>query len=100
MSIPVGPEQVPAAKQYSYHVVIFASAAPGGGDVRLDLSEETLRARVIEPYVNAKPVTIGGTCYAPGEIRRVKIYRTTRCAEDVKSSMWEQRILWAAKRVN
>ena len=45
-------------------------------EVKLDLTEDDLGQRIVEPYVDGRPITINGKSIQPDKIERVRITRT------------------------
>jgi predicted nucleotide-binding protein len=51
--------------------------------VRLDLSEQSLRERIVQPYDHGRPIVIGGRTIPPDDIERVSITYTGETSTDL-----------------
>lgn len=60
-----------------YHVRISQKSNRSEDEVKVDLRVEDLEQRVLAPYRNGRPITLGGKSIATNDIERVKI-NTTR----------------------
>ena len=61
-----------------YHVRITQKSYKWNDEVKLDNSLEDLEQRILEPYRNGRPITIGGKAIALDDIERVRITKTVQ----------------------
>ncbi len=66
-----------------YHVRVTLKSDPSHDEVKLDLSEDQLRERVLTPYEEGRPIVIGGRTITPDDIRRVNITDTDQTSEQL-----------------
>ena len=66
-----------------YHVRITLKSDPGHDEVKLDLSEDQLKERILIAYEEGRPIVIGGTTISPDDIQRVRITRTDQSSEQL-----------------
>lgn len=60
-----------------YHIRISQKSIKSRGEVKLDIDEEQLKKRYIEPYDNGQPIIINGKTILSDDIDRVKISQST-----------------------
>ncbi|MDP9331413.1 MAG: nucleotide-binding protein [Actinomycetota bacterium] len=56
-----------------YHVRITSESDPAHDEIKLDLSEGELEARILQPYRSGMPITLGGRTFPLSDIRRLRI---------------------------
>ena len=61
-----------------YHVRITQKSSKLNDEVGLDYTLEDLARRIIEPYRNGRPITIGGKAIATDDIERIRITKTVQ----------------------
>jgi predicted nucleotide-binding protein len=66
-----------------YHVRITLKSDPGHDEVKLDLSEEQLKERILALYEQGRPIVIGGRTIPPDDIQRVNITHTDQSSEQL-----------------
>jgi predicted nucleotide-binding protein len=66
-----------------YHVRITLNSDPGHDEVKLDLTEEQLRDRILTPYEQGRPIVIGGRTLPPDDIQRLRITETEQASESL-----------------
>jgi predicted nucleotide-binding protein len=59
-----------------FHVRITPKSMPAHDEVRLDLTRQQLEERIVAPYRQGEPITIGGWTILPHEILRILITST------------------------
>lgn len=66
-----------------YHVRITPKSNRSHDEVKLDLSEEQLKKRFIDPYYQGRPIIIGGKTIQSDDIERIRITRTEQASKDL-----------------
>lgn len=66
-----------------YHVRATRKSNPSHDEVRLDLSREELDERFIRPYMEGRPIVIGGTTIEASDLGRLRINFTEQTAADL-----------------
>lgn len=74
-----------------YHVRITLKSDPSYDEVKLDLTENQLRDRILTPYEQGRPIVIGGRTIPPDDIQRLNIAHTDRSSEDLIPSIRAER---------
>src|SRR5678815_917522 len=59
-----------------YHVRLTQHSNRSHDEVKLDLTEEQLRERFVEPYERGEPIIVNGKTIPPGDIERILIGRS------------------------
>lgn len=75
-----------------YHVRITLKSDRSHDEVKLDLDEEQLRERILNPYEQGSPIVIGGRTIPPDDLERVKITFTDRSSEHLISVIRAERM--------
>lgn len=70
-----------------YHICISHwTGKTTRSEVKLDLTQEDLEGRIVEPYVVGRPITINGKTIQPEDIERVKITKTDQDSTYLRST--------------
>src|ERR1700729_496750 len=74
-----------------YHVRITNRTNRSRDELALDLDEETLLKRFVQPYLEGAPITTGGTTIPGAEIERIRINRTERTSAELIPAIQAER---------
>ncbi len=66
-----------------YHVRITPRSDRSHDEVKLDLTKEQLEERFLNPYVEGRPIVIGGKTIPPDDIERIRINYTDETSEQL-----------------
>jgi predicted nucleotide-binding protein len=66
-----------------YHVRITPKSDRSHDEVKLDLTEEQLRERFVDPYYEGRPIVIGGKTIQSDDVERICITRTEETSKEL-----------------